>query len=356
MPERDIVRARALILDHGWNATCYQILNPGFKLWFSARCDAVVGYVDQGRTRVVGGSPVCPADRLSDVAKEFEDRSRRAGMRTCYFAAESRLERVYRDARDHAMILLGAQPCWDPHDWQRRIEQHASLRAQLNRASNKDVVVEEWSADRAREHPALRRCLEEWLAARGLPPLHFLIESDTLSRVFDRKVFVARRSGRITAFLVASPIPARDGWLIEQVVRGRGTVNGTSELLIDAAMHAMVAAGSTYVSLGLAPLSTHTGPARHRNPWWLRTVLRWLRAHGRRYYNFEGLEAFKAKFGPDRWEPVYAIVDDAHVGPSTLYAVASAFAQDAPARLFLRVVRDAARRRQPPPGNVHGSR
>jgi phosphatidylglycerol lysyltransferase len=351
-PDLDIDRARRLVLAHGWNATCYQILNPGFQLWFSEAGDAVAGYVEYGHTRIIGGAPVCPRGRLASVAEELEARNRADRRRTCYFAAEARLEKVYRTATDHATMVLGSQPCWNPSDWPRRIAWHASLRAQLNRAANKGVVVERWPSSRAHNHPELRRCLQEWLATRGLPPMHFLIEPETLSRVFDRKVLVARRDARVTAFLVASPIPARSGWLVEQVVRGSGAVNGTSEMLIDAAVREMIADGSTYVSLGLVPLASQPGSTVHtdpmkRNPAWFSSFMTWLRAHGQRYYKVKGLESFKAKFGPDRWEPVYAIVDEERVRPSVLYAVAAAFAQGSPVALlgrgFLNVLRSTCR-------------
>ena len=48
-------RARALVLAYGWNATSYQILNPGFSLWFNRECTAVAGYVEQHGVRVVTG-------------------------------------------------------------------------------------------------------------------------------------------------------------------------------------------------------------------------------------------------------------------------------------------------------------
>ena len=50
-------RARALVLQHGWNATAYQIVNPGIALWFARAGDAVAGYVRRSRTRVVAGAP-----------------------------------------------------------------------------------------------------------------------------------------------------------------------------------------------------------------------------------------------------------------------------------------------------------
>ena len=51
-----------------------------------------------------------------------------------------------------------------------------------------------------------------------------------------------------------------------------------------------------------------------------------MRAHGRRFYNFRGLEAFKAKLQPDAWEPVYVLSRERATSLRTLYAVAGAFA------------------------------
>ena len=328
-------RALELIAEHGWNATCYQILNPGFELWFSKTGDAVVGFVEQFGIRVVGGVPVCSEDRLLDVVDEFESE----GGRICYFAAEGRLvDLLHHAGSGHTPMVIGGQPAWDPLDWPRMLEEHASLRAQLNRARNKNVRVEEWPAERAETDPSLRRCLEDWLHTRGLPPLHFLIESDTLSRLFDRRVFVALREDEVVGFLVASPIPARGGWLIEQLVRGPGAVNGSTELMLDAAMLALAAAGDQFVTLGLAPLSPLTAKANVDHPAWLRMLLLWMRAHGNRFYNFEGLEAYKAKFRPQDWEPVFAIVNEPRIRFSMLYAITAAFAGGPPPVLLLRAV------------------
>jgi phosphatidylglycerol lysyltransferase len=323
-------RARELVLAYGWNATSYQIVNPGIEFWFSRRADAVVGYVHRRRTRVVAGAPVCPTDRLAEVVAEFEQECADRKIRVCYFGAEERLENLLRDDRAHSMVLLGAQPSWHPGSWARIVDGKASLRAQLNRSRNKGVTVAPMSPADATGHPELKRALSEWLATRGLPPMHFLVEPETLSRLFDRRIFVARsRGGGIVAFLVASPVPARHGWLIEQFVRGRNAPNGTVELLLDAAMRTLAAEGCDYATLGLAPLSRH-GLGPEVNPVWLRFILRWVRAHGRRFYNFEGLDNFKAKFQPERWEPVYAIVDEPRFSPGALYAIAAAFSDGSP--------------------------
>jgi phosphatidylglycerol lysyltransferase len=326
----DLPRARALVLRYGWNATSYQVVNPGIEHWFSTRGDAVVGFVRRHGVRVVAGAPICAKARLAEVVSEWERAAAQAGDRVCYFGAAGRVKSLLENRPGYATVLLGAQPVWQPAQWPRIIARHASLRAQLYRARNKGVEVCEWSPERATAHPALQRCLEEWLETRGLPPLHFLVEPQTLAYLEDRRIFVARQSGRVVGFVVASPVPVRNGWLTEQFVRARNAPNGTIELLLDHAVRAMAAGGAEYVTMGLVPLSRRTWLPADYNPLWLRLVLTWIRAHGRRFYNFDGLEAFKAKFQPRAWEPIFAISNEPRFSPHTLYAIAAAFSDGSP--------------------------
>ncbi len=343
-PRTDVDRARTLVLRHGWNATAYQILNPGIAHWFSAAGDAVLGYARFHGVHVVAGAPICAADRLAGVVDEFEREVRGVGHHVCYFGAEGRLERLLRHRPERAFVILGGQPAWHPASWNPIVARHASLRAQIHRPQHKGVSVSEWSAARARGRADLWRCLREWGATRGLPPMHFLVEPRTLDRLEDRRVFVAERAGYgVVGFLLASPVPVRRGWLVEQIIRGRGAPNGCNEYLIDTAMRVFQAEGAEYVTLGLSPLSRRAHLDETVNPRWLRYALAWMRAHGRRFYNFDGLDAFKAKLDPERWEPVYAIADNRRVLPRTLLAIAAAFSGGSPIAFVARAVLGAAR-------------
>lgn len=122
-------RARELVLRHGWNATAYQIVNPGLSRWFSRAGDAVVGYVTRHGVRVVAGAPVCHPSRLAAVAAEFESEAAGRGKRVCYFCAQARLEALYKQSGDHSMALLGSQPVWNPERWAATVESKSSLRA-----------------------------------------------------------------------------------------------------------------------------------------------------------------------------------------------------------------------------------
>jgi phosphatidylglycerol lysyltransferase len=79
---------------------------------------------------------------------------------------------------------VGTPPTWRPPNWLKIVSRRASLRAQFNRARNKSVSVGEWPSSQAAGHPALHSCLQEWLATRGLPPMHFLVEPQTLAKIY----------------------------------------------------------------------------------------------------------------------------------------------------------------------------
>jgi phosphatidylglycerol lysyltransferase len=330
-----IARARDIVLTYGWNSTSFQIVNPGIKRWFSDRGDAVVGYVSSAHVRVVAGAPVCPEERLADVAAEFEADAAVSGERVCYFCAESRMESILADSPAHTKFLLGAQPTWQPASWPEIIAANRSLRSQLNRARNKGVIVSEWPKERARRHPNLAECLHQWLDSKGLPPLHFMVESDTLARLENRRVFVAEREESVVGFIVLSPIRRRNGWLFEQFPHRPGAPNGTVELMIDTAMRTLAIEGFDYATLGLSPLSKRSGVESFGNPVWFRGVLAWLRKHGQRFYNFDGLDAFKAKLRPERWEPVFAVSNEPRVSFRTLYAIAGAFSGNATGKMII---------------------
>lgn len=324
-------RAREIVIEHGWNTTSYQILNPGIDLWFSARYDAVLGYTRRAGVLLAAGSPVCAQQAIVPVCEEFEAFARRGGCRVCYVCAEERMRLILAQSAGHASIAMGAQPVWNPHTWPRLIRNRASLRAQLYRAKNKGVVVESLSAAKAAADAELRQVLQEWVDARHLPPLHFLVEPDVLDGVLtDRIILTARRDGRTVAFLVASPICARGGYLVELLARSPRAPNGSSELLIDSVMRRLAAEGCRYATLGLVALAHAADGQIRDNPVWLRAMMYFARAHANRFYSFRGLEHFRLKMSPERWETIYAVSNERRFSIRSLYAVGGAFSGISP--------------------------
>src|SRR5690606_20585644 len=109
---------------YGWNATAYQLLNPGLACWFAPDREAAVGYVPASawpggaaRVWVAAGGPVCAAEALGPVATAFEAEAAAAGCRVCWFGADRRLRATRSGRPGYAEMALGAQPVWDPRRW-----------------------------------------------------------------------------------------------------------------------------------------------------------------------------------------------------------------------------------------------
>lgn len=322
-------------MQHGWNSTSHQVLDPGIRHWFSARQDALVGYVEVAGRRVVAGAPVADERRLGAVAQEFEVASLARGREVCYFGAEHRLLARARHRR-YAKHLIGLQPAWQAGSWGPRFDACASLRAQRNRALNKGVVVKQAAAARERDAD-LRVCHDAWLAGKGLPQLRFVAHSDPGTPgaagaepdiLDDRRLFVASLAGRTVGYLSAAPVPRRRGWLVEKIVRRPDAPNGTAELLVDTALRTL-ASGAERFTLGLAPWAPRGEDSQQTlgaddDPSWLGLARRVALKRGCKLYDFAGLYSFKRKFRPEEWEPVYLLSTEERLTPRTFVALAGA--------------------------------
>jgi len=290
--ERD--RVLELVARHGWNATAFQTLESGYRYFFHGS-EACVAYVDTGGAWVAAGAPIAHTNELGQAVSAFVQAARTAGKRCCFFATEERLHASTGEAL--RSLNIGEQPTWDPQAWPESLAQHRSLREQLRRARAKRVQVRLLSGtelEQGKTHEQLARIAERWLSARVMAPMGFLVRLEPFTFPAERRCFVAEVDGRVVAFAGVIPVPARGGWFLEDIVRDTSTPNGTSELLVDAVMRWARAAGCTWLTFGLAPLAG-------KLPEWLRFVRRTTSA----FYDFEGLHAYKAKFRPSAWSPIF---------------------------------------------------
>ncbi len=331
--------ARSLIMRHGWNSTAYQILNPGIEHWAPPDQSAVVGYVRHAAW-VATGAPVCDQYSLASISHQFKSAAASHNRRVCYFAAGTRLLQAIQSSSRHSAVAIGAQPVWNPLTWPHLVASNSAIRAQINRARNHHVHITPCPPQIARTLPGIHLCLNRWLASRPMPPLRFMTDPRAfLGFIQDRQLLLATRGSShdapIIGFLLASPVPQRNGFLIEQIVRDPSAPNGTAELLIHSAMQTFAAQHCTYATLGLVALATQSQPSIAQNPAWLRLLMNWARAHGRRFYNFEGLEKFRAKLCPQEWESIYAITNEPRFSSQSLFAIAQAFSATSPFTLLL---------------------
>ena len=275
----------------------------------------VVAFADTGRAWVAAGEPIASADDAIVVAERFAEAATVRGRRVAFFATEGILAASPRFHR----TLIGEQPVWDPRAWDDKVRRHRSMREQLRRARAKGVRVRALTSVELEENPRLRNALYavvvRWLAGRPMARMGFLVDVDPLRNLEHRQLFVATRGDEPLALLSLAPVPARNGWLFEHVLREARAPNGTAELLIDHAMRELAGQQVSWASLGLAPLA---GNVDH----WLRAV----RTLSRPFFNFHGLSAFKRKLRPDAWAPIYLVYPREQRGVRALLDGLRAFA------------------------------
>lgn len=290
---RDDTRALELVQRFGRVGTAFQVMSPGLVHWFDA-APGLVAYADTGSAWVAAGEPVCAPANAVGVAERFVAAARAAHRRVSFFGTEG----VLASSPNFARVQLGEQPVWDPRLWDAHVRSHRSLREQLRRARAKGVRIRVITETDLDNEPSVRLQLHgvvrHWLAMKPMPPMHFLVEVAPLSWLSHRRLFIAEREGTIVGLLSLAPVPARDGWLLEHLLRDPSAPNGTSESLVDAAMRALASDNIPWATLGLAPLAGDVAP-------WLR----WTRDVMRPLFNFNGLAAFKRKLRPQSWSPIY---------------------------------------------------
>ncbi|MEP6654012.1 MAG: DUF2156 domain-containing protein [Myxococcales bacterium] len=322
-------RVLDLVRRHGWNATSYQILQPGFEYFFVGD-DACVGYVDTGRAWVAAGAPLCDPDQFRPVVDAFLAAARSRGRRASFFGTEAR----FASQVPLRSLLIGEQAVWEPSLWPQTVARVRSLREQLRRARSKGVRVRtasphELSQPGSPTGIAVTELVRRWRDRHELAPMGFLVDFDPLAARADHRLYLAEVDGgkarapggaegapRLVGLLVAAPIFARRGWLLQAVIRAPDAPNGTAELLVDEAMRAAARGDDELVTLGLAPLAGGVA-----------SPLRWARAAGSVLFDFHGLRSFKAKLRPVSWEVVYLSFSRAQGVLPTLLDVLTAFAR-----------------------------
>ena len=287
----DPARLLALLKKHGRSVASFQSLEPGLDVWWdSATREAAVAYFDTGHAWVAVADPICASENVKDVARRFYEAAHRDGRRASFFCSEQDL--------GGKRIRIGEQPIWIPSSWPETLAAHRRLREQIRRARAKRVIVRRVAAHELSPGEPLRKKADAianaWLDTRPMEPMQFLVTLAPFDVRDEHRYYAAERDGELVALLSCIPIYAKNGLFLEDLIRGPEAPNGTTELLIDAAMREAAENGDAIVTLGLAPLSGNTGP-----------LLRVLGLLGRGLYDFRGVRAFKARLHPNRWEGVY---------------------------------------------------
>lgn len=302
-PTGELLRLQTL---YGYNPHSLVSIAPGALLWSTPDVDGAIIYGEFGRVWLAAGDPLAPLEDMAELARQFAAFARTRD-RVVAFVPSSAAFASMVVPDDFTAVKVGASPYFDLQTWNPRGDSAKKMRAGVNQARRAGVVVEMVAVDELLKKETAQLCLD-WLGSRRTATTFgWLIALDPFLHSEYKKYFAARVNGKLVGFLAASPIPARKGWYLEDVLREPDAPHGTSTLLVVEALAKLKAEGAALATLGTSPL-TADGP--NDLPTEHRVVSHALAVASRRlggFYNFEGLRRFKGKFVPSFWESEYAL-------------------------------------------------
>ncbi|HEX9545680.1 MAG TPA: DUF2156 domain-containing protein [Pyrinomonadaceae bacterium] len=314
-PTDNLLRLQML---YGYNAHSLVSITPGAATWSMPGIDGTIIYGEFGRVWLAAGDPLAHQDDIKLLVIGFMAAASKAKRIAAFVPATDRFAREAITLGLTA-IKIGAAPYFDLQKWQPRGNSAKHLRAGVNKAVREGVSVElVGNFDSAFRKEIADLCLQWLKSRRAAATFGWLLALDPFASAERKKLFIARdRNKKLVGLIAASPIPARDGWYLEDVLRAPDAPTGTADLLVTEALRHLKESGAALATLGTAPLaedgdddiSTHDHPVIERA---LRSASRPLKT----FYNFEGLRRFKGKFVPSWWESEYALVQHGVMVPS----------------------------------------
>ena len=307
---------------YGYNEHTYVLDSDEGKVW-SDKGRGAVCYVERGNVWLVTGEPLAADDQLLDITQKFVAYAHENRKLVAFLPTSARFAGAVAGP-DYRIHKIATSPYFDLRKWNPRGNSAKHLRVGLNRARRAGITVKpvaNISTDFRREVSEL---CEKWLGSRSAGmSFGWLFRLAPFHNVDAKKYFAARDEfGKLVGLLAASPIPARDGWYLEDVLRSADAPDGTSEILVFETLRGLAAQGASLATLGTVPLSDIGVDDITSKGYLLGHVLGLMRKNLRPIYNIEGLRCFKSKFVPSWWESEYVVVSKGYLcAPRTGIAI-----------------------------------
>ncbi|RWX77278.1 bifunctional lysylphosphatidylglycerol flippase/synthetase MprF [Neorhizobium lilium] len=287
------------------------------RVLFSDCRKAFIMYARSGRSWVALFDPVGDSGAWSGLVIKFMEAARKDGCRAVFYQVSPQFLPCSVEA-GLKPYKLGEQAVVDLTSFDLKGGAWLKLRRSINRAERDGL---QFSMIAAEDVPAVLDELLDvsrtWLKAQNAAEKGFSLGTFQPGYVAAGPVAVIRFEGRIVAFANILSASSRGDAFIDLMRHMPNTHRGMMDLLFVRIMEHMKAQGFRTLNLGMAPLA---GLSTHRRaPLWNHIAQRIFR-NGERFYNFQGVLAFKSKFDP-QWQPRYLAVSGRGVPLASLFDV-----------------------------------
>jgi len=309
-------RAQAIVQANGRSSLARMTLFEDKSYWFSPG-GSVVAFAAKGRAAVALGDPIGPPTDATAAIEGFKAYCAHHDWQAAFYQTRSDYLEQYR-ASGFNILHIGNDSIIDLAGFTIAGGHNKSLRSNFNRfiktGYRAEVHQPPLPADLLEE---LREISDEWLTMMHGREKRFSLGwfDDNYIRT-GPVMAVHTPGGDISAFANIVPEYQRNEITADLMRRRAEIENGTMDFLFVSFFEWAKAQGYHSFDLGLSPLS---GVGQQPDDPTVERALHFIYEHVNRFYNFQGLHAFKEKFHPN-WEPRYLV----YPGPASLPAVATA--------------------------------
>jgi lysylphosphatidylglycerol synthetase-like protein (DUF2156 family) len=326
-----LYRASEALRRYGYQSQSYNILLDDKSYFFSGKgIDGVIAYVVRAKVALGAGDPVCDPADLKEMVTEFRAFCRERKWKCCFQAVTDRCEAVLADL-GFGTLKIGEEPITSLAKLSWAGGAFADLRKEIRRAQKNEIRVAEYRPLEERRvdwDTQMEELSRVWRKFKGSGEFSFLIGKPGLDDPADRKYFLAFKAAELQAFVVCTPIYARNGVYFDLMRRKEHTIPGTAQLLITEAFRLLKDQGYQMASLGTVPLSNEEVDDPDLNLI-IELAMELAFNHLGYFHRYKALYQFKGQFGPTSWEARYLAFWPARFNPIILYAVLKAYDPEA---------------------------
>jgi len=282
----------------------YLALSGDKALFFNDAETAFIMFAVQGKSWVAYADPVGPREAIEDLAWAFRDEAYADAARPVLYEVSERHLALWIEM-GFSLQKIGEEAVVHLPDWSLSGGKFKKMRAAHNKALKEGLEFTVLSPPHDDALIAeLKAISDAWLGDKVGREKGFSVGRFDPDYLQNFSIAVARRAGRTLAFanVLAPGNGSRVSVDLMRYVPEE--TSGMMEFLFIEMMEHYRDAGAQEFSLGMAPLAGLE--ARRGARLWNRFGAILFR-HGGAFYNFEGLRAFKNKFGPE-WRSRFVAV------------------------------------------------
>ncbi len=311
----------------GHQSQSYHILGEDMSFFFSpSGISGVIAYVVHAKVAMGAGDPVCEISDVPTFVDEFHSYCRSQGWRCCFQAVTGRCHDALLDLNFGA-IKIGEEPIFDLRNISWAGGQFRGLRRDIRRAQKRGLSVVEYCPLVERKsvwETQMEELSATWEKFKGSGEFAFLLGGPSLPDPGERKYFLAVHDDQVEAFMVCTPIYARNGIYFDLMRRKERPLSGTSQLLISESFRLLGEQGYEMATLGTAPLSNqHVEDPTHS--FIIKRALDLAYGQMGPFHRYKPIYEFKKQFGPTWWENRYLAYGPPGFNPIILYTLLKAY-------------------------------